>query len=393
MNHVVRRLRMRKTIILSVLLLSLSAGLWAQFWEDYTNKQRETVGEAYWLAGQQYQAIGKTEKGSQYMAVAKQIYPQLDPAMIADQALPSATELLARGGTTEIGSGAAGVPAGAISSFFLRFVGTLLDKDADAVVEFLDGSVYLSGLSAEVTREEARPALAAFFKDAPLEELQPSAVYDLESVVVSGTSAAMHAVWGEAYVLTVNAKVDYSEHVGFWEMKQRFFIRRVSGNWYLFAYGRTPPPLTWAPQGASPSPEKAPAVAQIAEASASIAEAFKACMSSLLTEDAEGALVHMSPSIRFLRLRQSVTKEELKTTLQGYFETTDFASASTEDVVDLDSVFVEPSTSPVEGVAGDVYMLNVKAKVDLSGSIPFWSSFQRYYFINVSGNWVIFAIL
>ncbi|MFI5369784.1 MAG: hypothetical protein ACHQ1F_12315, partial [Spirochaetia bacterium] len=112
-----------------------------------------------------------------------------------------------------------------------------------------------------------------------------------------------------------------------------------------------------------------------------------------LKKDAEGALTHMSPSIHFLRMRQSVTRDELRTTLQGYFDTADFKNAAASDVLNLDSVFVEPSESPVEGVTGDVYMLNVQSRIDLSAGIPFWSSYQRYYFIQEAGNWVIFAIL
>ena len=101
----------------------------------------------------------------------------------------------------------------------------------------------------------------------------------------------------------------------------------------------------------------------------------------------------MSQSIHFLRFNQTVTKDELKTTLLGSFETADFKDAAVSDVVDLDSVFVEPSSSPVEGITGNVYMLNVKAKADISAGIPFWSSYQRYYFVQEGGGWLIIAIL
>lgn len=385
---------MGKKIVLSVLLLSLAAGLlWAQFWKDYTDRDRRASGEAYWLAGRQYQAIGKSEKGRPYMEVAKQIYPQLDPAAITDQALPSAAELLARGRTAEIGAGAADVPTGALNSFFLRFVGSLLDQDPAGIAGFLDGSVYITKLSAEVTREDAQTAMTGFFKDSPVKDLRPSTVYDLDSIVVARAPKAMQTVWGETCTLAVNARADYSKYVSFWDMKQQFFIRRVSGNWYLFGYGQTPPPLTWTPRNAQAVEQQAPPAAQEADASSAISDAFSGCMNALLNKDAEGALAFMSQSIHFLRLNQTVTKEELKTTLLGFFETADFKDAAVSEVVDLDSVFVEPVASPVEGITGDVYMLNVKAKVDLSPGIPFWSSYQRYYFTREAGSWVIFAIL
>lgn len=385
---------MRKTMVLSVLLLSFASGLlWAQFWKDYTDTDRRATGEAYWLVGKQYETIGQPEVGGSFMAMAKQIYPELDPAAITDQALPSAAALLAQGRTTEIGAGAAGIPTGAVNSFFLRFLGALLDEDSAGIAGFLDGSVYLTRLPAEVTRADAEAAMADFFKDSPLKDLQPSRVYNLDSIVVARAPQAMQAAWGETYTLTVNAVVDYSQYVSFWDMTQQFFIRRVSGNWYLFGYGPTPPPLTWTPQKAQAVAQQAPAAPPEADVSSSIAQAFTSCMSALLKKDAAGALAYMSQSIHFLRMRQSVTKDELRTTLQGYFDTADFKNAAASDVVDLDSVFVEPSASPVDGVTGNVYMLNVQSRLDLSAGIPFWSSYQRYYFVQEEGNWVIFAIL
>lgn len=389
---------MRKIMVLSVLLLSFAAGLvWAQFWKDYTDTDRRAVAEAYWLVGGQYQTIGQPEVGGAFMAMAMQIYPELDPESIADKALPSAAELLAQGRTTESGTGAAGVPSrvptGAVSSFFLRFFGALLDEDSEGVAGFLDGSVYLTRLPAEVTRADAQAAMAEFFKDTPLKDLQPSQVYNLDSIVVARAPQPMQAAWGETYTLTVNAAADYSQHVSFWDMTQQFFIRRVSGSWYVFGYGPTPPPLTWTPQKAEPAAQPAPAAPTEADVGGAITQAFTACLSALLKKDAEGALAHMSQSIHFLRMRQSVTRDELRTTLQGYFDTADFKNAAASDVVDLDSVFVEPSASPVEGVTGDVYMLNVQARLDLSAGIPFWSGYQRYYFVQEAGSWVIFAIL
>jgi len=386
---------MRKSIVLSVLLLSSAAGLaWAQFWKNYTDTDRRAAAEAYWLAGGQYQKIGQPEMGGAFKAIAREIDPAMDPSAISDQALPSAAELLAQGRTTEISAGAAGIPTGAVSSFFLRFLGDLVDKDSAGIAGFLDGSVYLTRLPAEVTRSDAQAAMTEFFKSAPLGDLKPSQVYNLDSIVVTREPPAAEAAWGESYTLTITAAEDYSQYVSFWDMTQRFFVRRVSGNWYVFGYGPTMPPPTWTPQQAEPpAAQQAPAAAAESDAGSSITQAFTSCVSALLKKDAEGALVHMSQSIHFLRMRQSVTRDELRTTLQGYFDTADFKDAAATDVLNLDSVFVEPSASPVDGVTGDVYMLNVQSRVDLSSGIPFWSSYQRYYFVQEAGSWVIFAIL
>jgi hypothetical protein len=389
-----RRLRMRNKFVLSVLLLVLASGLlWAQFWKDYSDKERQTVGEAYWLAGKQYQAVGKTDKGADYMAMARLIYPQLDPATITDQALPSAAELLAQGRAVAIGGGAAAVPTGAINSFFLRFVGTLLDEDSAGVVGFLDGSIYLTKIPAEVTRPDFKESLDGFFQEASLKGLQPSAVYDLNSIVVNRAPDSMQNAWGETYTLTVNAKADYSKFVNFWEMKQEFYVHRVAGDWYIFALGAAAPPLSWRPQKAAPVQEAAPAAERDVDASKAITDAFDGFLAALLKKDADAALTYTSASVRFLKLRQSVTQDELKTSLEGYFEKADFGTAAPDDVVDTSSIFVEPAASPVEGVTGTVYMLNAMAKVDLSSTLPIWSMYQRYYFVKEGDAWKIFAIL
>ena len=385
---------MRKKLFLSVLILLAASGLvWGQFWKTYTDAQRKTVGEAYWLAGKQYQAVGEKDKGADYMTVARLIYPQLDPASIKDTALPSAAELLAQGRATTIGSGVAGVPTAAINSFFLRFVGSLVNEDAAGVVGFLDGSVYFTKLGGDVTRADALPALNDFFAAAPLKGMAPAAVYDLDSIVVTAAPQVEQAAWGDTFILAVNAKSDFSSSLGVWEQKQKFFIHRVSGGWSIFAIGQTPPPLSWEPQRAMTVAAVPATMLSQSDASKQVIDAYTAFMSDILKKDSDGALGFTSPSVRFLRLRQTVTQDELKTTLRGYFDNPDFGSPALADVVDLDSAFVQPAASPVDGVTGTVYVLNIRAKVDLAAGIPFWSMYQKYYFVQEGSAWLIFALL
>jgi hypothetical protein len=246
-----RRLRMRTRVILSVVLLFAVTGLgWAQFWKGYSDQERQSVAEAYWLAGAQYQAVGESAKGQDFQALARLIYPPLDPSSIKDVELPSASDLLAQG--------------------------------------------------------------RAF----PIGPVTPVA----------------------------------------------------------------PPAST----GAAPA---APA-----DPSADITDAFKNTMTAILSKDADGALKDMSSNIRFLRLRQTVSKDELKTSLEGYFDKANFPSAQISDSVDMSSIFVDPADSPVDGVSGPVYALNVKAAADLSDSIPFWADYMEFYFHQENGAWSIFAI-
>jgi hypothetical protein len=160
---------MRNRFVLSILLLVFASGIaWAQFWKNYPASDRHALAEAYWLAGAQYQAVGQAEKGTEFKTLAKIIDPALDPAAIRDAALPSAAELLAQGRATAIGAGASSVPSASLSSFFLRFVGSLLDMNSAEMLTFLDGSVYLSKVPAEVKSGDAKASMDAFFAKEPL---------------------------------------------------------------------------------------------------------------------------------------------------------------------------------------------------------------------------------
>ncbi len=386
---------MRNRLIVSVLLLLVGGAglLWSQFWKGYSDKDRQTLGESYWLAGKQYETVGKVEKGREFQQLAHRMYPQLEPGAIVEQELPSAAELLALGRAKPIGAGAVDSTAQALNSFFLRFVGALLDRDAAAVAGFLDGSIYISAIPAEVTRGDAQAQLEELFASVSLAGYTPSSVYDLDSVVIARAPQGMAAL-GEAYILRAEARADFSPYLGFWEKRQQFFIRRTPTGLSIFAFGQTPPPAAWRPQiGEPPVAVAEPPVATAAQSSSAIADAFTGCLAAFLAKNADGALAFMAGEVTFLRLRQTVTNDELRTTFLGYFESTSFADAGVEDVIDSDSVFVEPAESPVDGIAGPVFMLNATARIDLSATIPFLGKYQRYYFVQEAGDWKIFAIL
>jgi hypothetical protein len=383
---------MRNRLFVAVLLLLVGAGFaWSQFWKDMGDRERQTLGESYWLAGQQYEAVGKIEKGREHKALARLIWPDLEPSAVIDQEQPSAAELLASGRAKPIG-GAADTVTPALNSFFLRFVGAILDEDAAAVAGFLDGSVYVSAVPVEMERAQAQAQLAALFEEVSLAGFAPSAVYDLDSIVISPAPQAVTAAAGEAYTLRVDSVADFSAAISFWEKRQQFFVRRAPEGWSIFAIGQTPPPAGFRPRRAA-AVAAAPAPLSDAEASEAVTDAFTGCLSAFLAKNADGALAFMADEVTFLRLPQTVTREELDTTFLGYFETTDFQGAGVDDIVDTANIFVEPAASPVDGVSGRVYVLNAEALVDLSSTIPFLGKYQRYYFREDAGDWKIFAIL
>jgi hypothetical protein len=387
------RRHVRNKFFFLTLVFVLAAGTsWAQFWKSYSDKDRQSIAQAYWLAGTQYQVIGKTEKGAQLMRLARIIDPQLDPAAIREPALPSAAELPARDGTSAIGEGASTIPKQSLDSFFLRFIGALLAKDAAAASGFLDGSLYLSKKQTGISRADARSALEQFFSHAPLAGKTPSDLYNLDSVAIASASPQARAAWGDAYTVTVDANVDYSPFLAFWEARQQFFVHRAEGEWYIFAIGRNPPPLAWKPEAAAPVASAPPSPGGAAQVSKAITDAFHACLGDLLKKDTDGASAFIADNVSLLRLHQSVTKDELKTTLDGSLENAELGATRVEDAVDMNSAFVERAQSPVSGMRAEVYSLSIRAKTDLTAALPFWTRYQRYYFVNDNDRWKIFAL-
>ena len=122
-----------------------------------------------------------------------------------------------------------------------------------------------------------------------------------------------------------------------------------------------------------------------------IEDSFLACVTAFLQKDLSGTLAYIYKDLRILRVRQTVTGDELAATFQGWFDSADFQNAQVPDVIDESSMFVAPSMEFAGEVPGPVYTLNVKARHDMSNVIPFWTTYQRYYFVN-DGGWKIFAV-
>src|SRR5208283_5632811 len=132
--------------------------------------------------------------------------------------------------------------SGALNSFFLRFVSSLVEKDAAGASGFLDGSIYLTKIPVEVTRPDAESTMDGFFKDTQLSGLAPSSVYDLNTAVIARAPDSMQKAWGETYTYTVSARTDYSQDVSFWDMTQRYYIHKVGADWFILGEAGTLPP-------------------------------------------------------------------------------------------------------------------------------------------------------
>jgi hypothetical protein len=384
---------MKKSLWVVAILLIGSQMLWAQFYARLPQSERKELAEAYYLVARQYENRGEREKGGEFEDMAYNIYPALDPSKIQLRELPNAALLILEGKAK-----LAAVPSEdpraieeRTKSRFLRLVSSFLIEDTEAMLSLMDGSVYFTDLNTELTQEQMRGQLNSFFAQVDLRGLVPSQVYDLNSLRVATLSPALSRNWGETYSIRIKAKMDFSRQVAFWTADQQYLMRRTGNRWLLFAVGRKVPPTSWVPQK-PPEPSARQAAVPATVPAQELKDNLLAALADFLRKDVGRASRYFADEVRIIRLDATLSRGEIAETFRGYFESSDFSGTSAEDVIDPDSIFVQPSDRFEGEVAAPVFLLTVKNRLDLSDKIPFWTRFQDYYFSRWGGEWRIFAI-
>lgn len=383
-----------KRLVWLVLATALVASgtLWAQFYEQLGRGQRRVLAEAYFLVGRQYAVQGEQAKARDFEQMAYHLDPELDSASIRLEAEPSAAELVLAGKAALVAAPreTAGEMELLLDSRFLRLVSAFLTEDIDTILSILDGSVWFNRFDLELTQEEIRTDLEAFFARVDLGGgLAPSQVYDLSSLAVDPVA---DSPWGNTYAVRLEARADFSAQVAFWEPSQEYRFHQRGRGWRLFSVGSGSPPAAWAPAAtpaALPPAAAEPAAGGVAK---TIREAFLASLRHFLAKQTAQAAEYFTRDIRILRLNTTLTREEMAATFEGYFEGNDFSGVGADSVVDTARLVVEPTDRFAGELGGEVYRLSVQTRVDLSDRIPFWTRFQEYYFSSAEGDWKIFAI-
>jgi hypothetical protein len=379
---------MKRTLLLVVVILLVAGSVWAQFYERLSASERRSLAEAYYLAGRQYAEQGQKDKGRDFEQMAYNIWPSLDPASIQPESEPGGTALVLKGREA---------PAEDVEpllrSLFLRLAASFLTEDVDGMLELMDGSVYFSRLGRELGQDTMRAELKRFFARTDLTGgLAPSQVYDLATLEVVRVPDAPPA-WGEVYAVRLQARMDFSGQVAFWEQRQQYLFHRMERRWLLFGVGSELPPSTWRPTTAPEAQARATAAETPATGlTREIRDAFLTSLNYFLAKEPDRAVQYFTGEILILRMNTSLTRQEMATTFEGYFEGSDFSGVTADSVVDTKSIAIEPSDRFETSISGPVYLLSVKTELDLSDRIPFWTRFQEYYFNSAEGDWKIFAI-
>ncbi|MBA7485468.1 MAG: hypothetical protein GH155_01905 [Spirochaeta sp.] len=373
-------------IIILVLITQLS---WAQFYQELAPDQREELAEAYFLVGDEYLKVDKPGKGAEFKSMAYNINPRLQPEKIKEWSLSRAAALILSKEGFFIGE----KPESLLRSKFKRLVGSFLAEDITSILEFVRGSLYISKLQAEATRQEITGALTDFFAAVSLKGLAPSQLYDFNSITFNWDQPDRAARWGETCLLTVQSRGDFSDYTSLWESEQGFLFSKIGGKWHIISIGKKMPPVSWKPQAVTSrviTPDESSDQGRV-----QVKTAFIECVSFFLDKDIRSATEYLHDQIKILRLNTTLSKKEMISTFQGYYENSDFTGVDLQDVLNQESIFVESSELFSSEIPGQVYLLTVKTRLDLSDKIPFWTRFQEYFFTQEpvkGGGWKIFAI-
>lgn len=384
---------MKRILCSVVIFLFIVGAVWAQFYEKLSREQRRELAEAYYLVSRQYAQAGEKAKAGEFERMAYNIDPGLDPSRIQLKEQPSAASLIIEGKAVLAAAPRERAEAvqQLIKSRFLRLVSSFLTKDAESMLELMDGSVYFTKLDLELKQADMRRELNGFFAQINLAGgLAPSQVFDLNSLEVA-TIAAASPQWGETHAVRVRARMDFSAQVAFWEDNQQYLFHRSGTRWLLFSVGQKLPAAAWVPKQALETAARKAAAPQ-AGPGGEIREALLESLNYFLQKNVERAAQFFAEEILILRLNTSLTRQEMASTFEGYFEDSDFSGIKPSDLLDTNSISVEESDRFAQAIKGPVYLLSVKTKLDLSDKIPFWTRFQEYYFSSEEGSWKIFAI-
>jgi hypothetical protein len=215
-------------------------------------------------------------------------------------------------------------------------------------------------------------------------------MYYLQSMKVAPVEGAKD----QAYTIDVDASMNLSSSLSFWEDHQRFWVHRHLDAWRISAIGREPPPEDWEPQPpvvsaafAAPAGFPTPVLPE-----QQARNALVAWLAAWVKGDAKGGMRFMTDQVRILRLDLTLNGDDLRDRMTSYFGGDGMQGRSARDLLAMDTAFVEPSQRFADSFSTPTYRLTVRTTADVSDSVPFWGEYQDFYFVQDRGAWKIFAI-
>jgi len=115
---------------------------------------------------------------------------------------------------------------------------------------------------------------------------------------------------------------------------------------------------------------------------------FLRLVSAFLSKDTAGMLELMDGSVYFSDLGVELTQAQIEQQLSGFFAGTTLTGLAPSQVYDLNSLSVAPVRTPW----GETYAIQIRAKMDFSKQVAFWSTQQKYLMHQSAGRWLLFSV-
>ena len=361
-----------KRILIAFLILVCAAALgWGQFFSDLSMDQRKELAEAYYMAGKQYEEVGKSDKGKDFVAMAYRIYPDLAPGDIDVQ------KPIAKRSVTVTGNWRpehSPIPQGvtaenAVLYYFSRFLRGFLTENKAAMLSVVDSRVYVPAVPGGVPKAEVEARIDHFFLQYGVSETPPSRLLDLTSI---RTEPVDRQIWKASVDMAEDPAIDLSSAFGLSRGTLDFYLRIIGNNWVIFAVQELPEELQ-----------------RIVTPENSIRDTLVAAFQAFVDERPVVASRYFTDPLDNIPYDEYITREERQETFRGYVEDYDFGRYA-----DINVQLTTERSPDLRHAGGPAYKVRLTLPRDLRGEIPFWSSFSGYYMVfdERIESWRVFAI-
>ena len=119
---------------------------------------------------------------------------------------------------------------------------------------------------------------------------------------------------------------------------------------------------------------------------------FLRLVSSFLVENTGGMLALMDGSVYFTDLNAELSQDQIRTELDSFFAAVDLRGLVPSQVYDLNSLNVTRLSPALTRGWGESYAIRIRAKMDFSRQVAFWSTDQQYLMRRVNNRWLLFAV-
>lgn len=362
---------MKKYAFVIVLICIVSAAAWSQFYRGLSYQERKELAEAYYLVGEQYKDVGKTEKGDDFIAMAYRIFPDLKSGEIEAQELPTKkkTEII---GTWQprFNPVPAGVTAeNAVKYQFSKFLRGFFTEDKETMLETVDRRLYLPGIESGIPQAELDARIQYLFLQEEISTLPPSQIADLRSIRIEPVD---RRIWKASIEPAEGTEPYYRSYIPYNVDRLTFFFRVVGADWLIFAFQELPPDV-----GMIISPEE------------SIKDTMVACVQAFANQKPGAASRYFTDPFLNIPFGKEVSREELVETFQGYFEDYDFGSIGTRRID-----FTISESTQITHPGGKAYKVRMDFDTNIGETFPFWENLSGYYLVfdDREDAWRIFAI-